>query len=325
MNIKPLSEIISRANALKEKQYIIYRSFITKYTGELIPLLLKLKEADPEFAVDDANPEYTVVHLRYIKYRTGIRYLGRFINGITINLKEKEPLKAIKLWWGCYEDADNITQYTDDGYCGEESEERIGTVQISPFFLNEFRNLIKALKPYFKNLKVYPEYNDLLKKVLEPCDADKIDEQVFEESLEDIWIYFDTLISEHKEYDKNAKKHFLMLPDGINIRFRGRFHNCITSDTVSVSLGYVKNIQRQSVEDSLYHDIYTCKYDEGKYSKESYQLLHEYSLDITDELIETIQALKAIKETCEEELLNGSLSYIHESEVIHQKTFNRFS
>ena len=103
---------------------------------------------------------------------------------------------------------------------------------------------------------------------------DKINE--LNETL-DLYLHYEVLKTV-KGYDEKSKKHFVLLPDNLSIRYKGRFHNCLTIDNYSHSLGYLQ-FRQFIAEEGYNQDPYTVGDDFDRYLPCQYKLLHEVALN----------------------------------------------
>ena len=219
------------------------------------------------------------INLRY-ECHIGIRYCGRFVNVIKV-LKDVNivAIQRISLGYVSYErEPDNFSMtncFSDDSYFGEKAEERYDFINIV-YDWDNFENLLKSLKPFFSRLS--RSYDEMIKEInSEAKTLSKLEDEIskLNEKLE---FYISGVIKRHDRYDKNNRKHFIMLPDNLSIRYKGRFHNCIVLDCYSHSLGYLQ-FRQFFAEEGYNKDPYTVGDDFGRYLPCDYKLLHEVSLN----------------------------------------------
>lgn len=240
-----------------------------------------LESSKPYFhwtVCDDLDNELWI-NLRY-ECHIGIRYCGRFVNVIKV-LKDVNiaAIQRISLGYVSYErEPDNFSMtncFSDDSYFGEKAEERYDFINIV-YDWDNFENLLKSLKPFFSRLS--RSYDEMMKEInSEAKTLSKLEHEISKLN-EELEFYISGVIKTHDRYDKNSRKHFIMLPDNLSIRYKGRFHNCIVLDCYSHSLGYLQF--RQFFADEGYNkDPYTVGDDFGRYLPCDYKLLHEVSLN----------------------------------------------
>lgn len=269
-----------------EDFYSLYGNFenerekvIQSACEKLIGLLELLKPHYHWTICDDRDNELWI-NLRY-KCRIGIRYCGRFVNVIKV-LKDvnKPAIQRISIGYVSYEDEIDdfeITNcFSDDSYFGEKAEERYGFINIV-YDWDNFEYLLNSLKPFFA--PVASTYEVMMAEINKEGKAmsdleDKINE--LNETL-DLYLHYEVLKTV-KGYDEKSKKHFVLLPDNLSIRYKGRFHNCLTIDNYSHSLGYLQ-FKQFIAEEGYNNDPYTVGNDFDRYLPCEYKLLHEVSLN----------------------------------------------
>ena len=219
------------------------------------------------------------INLRY-ECHIGIRYCGRFVNVIKV-LKDVNivAIQRISLGYVSYErEPDNFSMtncFSDDSYFGEKAEERYDFINIV-YDWDNFENLLKSLKPFFSRLS--RSYDEMIKEInSEAKTLSKLEDEISKLN-EELEFYISGVIKRHDRYDKNNRKHFIMLPDNLSIRYKGRFHNCIVLDCYSHSLGYLQ-FRQFFAEEGYNKDPYTVGDDFGRYLPCDYKLLHEVSLN----------------------------------------------
>lgn len=246
---------------------------------KLVVLLESLKPHYHWTVCDDFDNELWI-NLRY-ECHVGIRYCGRFINYIKVHKDKSKPaIQRLSVGYAAYEDEVDDFEwancYPDDTYFGEKAEQRYGEWGILEDWGN-FENLLKSLKPFFA--PVASTYEAMMveirneRKVMADL-QDKID--YLNEEL-DLYLHYD-ILKTVKGYDKKSKKHFVLLPDNLSIRYKGRFHNCLTFDNYSHSLGYMQ-FKQFVAEEGYIQDPYTVGDDFDRYLPGDYKLLHEVALN----------------------------------------------
>ena len=157
----------------------------------------------------------------------------------------------------------------------KKAEERYDFINIAYDWEN-FRHLLESLKPFFS--PVSSSYGEVMKEIQSAAkQMSKLDDEISELN-EDFEFYLTDVIKKADRYDKNNRKHFIMLPDNLSIRYKGRFHNCIVVDSYSHSLGYIQ-FRQFIAEEGYNNDPYTVGDDFDRYLPCDYKLLHEVSLN----------------------------------------------
>lgn len=253
----------------------VIRSACEKLVG-----LLESSKSHFHWTVCDDQDKELWINLRY-ECHIGIRYCGRFVNVIKV-LKDvnKAAIERISLGYVSYEDEpDNFGMtncFSDDSYFGEKAEERYGFINIV-YDWDNFEYLLNSLKPFFA--PVASTYEVMMAEINKEGKAmsdleDKINE--LNETL-DLYLHYEVLKTV-KGYDEKSKKHFVLLPDNLSIRYKGRFHNCLTIDNYSHSLGYLQ-FRQFIAEEGYNQDPYTVGDDFDRYLPCQYKLLHEVALN----------------------------------------------
>lgn len=263
------------------------------------------------------------INLRYI-CRVGIRYCGMFVNMIRIyNDNTLKASERIKLTYASYEDEEDFDYaqcFPDDMYFGEKADERIPEISIK-YDWDNFYNLVTSLRPFFLTTKLEEDYNNALKRIIaKEKELQRLEDDIsiINEKLE---FYLGDIFVRNCAFDKTKKKHFLMLPENISIRYRGKFHNCLTKDRYAISLGYIK-YSTHLCEEGYNQDPYTVGNDFDRYIQKDMQLMHECSLNsYCNSHIELRNALEDLMFLCGEDLekLNSD-NYVNESQVDYVKT-----
>ena len=259
------------------------------------------------------------IYLGY-EHHFGIRYCGRFVNVIKV-LKDvnKAAIQRISLGYISSEDElDDFGRFPDDSYYGEKAEERCDFINIAYDWEN-FRHLLESLKPFFSS--VSSSYGEMLKEIQSAAkQMSKLDDKISELN-EDLYFYLIDVIEKVKRYDKNNRKHFIMLPDNLSIRYKGRFHNCIVMDNYSHSLGYIQ-FRQFVAEEGYNNDPYTVGDDFDRYLPCDYKLLHEVSLNsYHNGYLQFGRALQDLIFLCGENLERLSeCQYLKQDEVVFTKS-----
>ena len=189
---------------------------------------------------------------------------------------------------------------------------------------DNFINLIESLKPFFTNINDQAEedyclmckdirdyHNQLCKDI-----NNRID--ILGEDIED---YFNRVFESSILYDKKCRKHFIMLPNNLSLRYKGRFHNCIVRDYYSTSLGFIKQ-QNFIGEEGYRQDYYTVENDFNRYEEKEFLLVHESSLNCFNE---GFYELKSVLRDLifiygKEDIRSKDLKYIHSRKVSFKHT-----
>ena len=259
--------------------YELERAKVIRSACEKLVGLLESSKPYFHWTVCDDLDNELWINLRY-ECHIGIRYCGRFVNVIKV-LKDVNivAIQRISLGYVSYErEPDNFSMtncFSDDSYFGEKAEERYDFINIV-YDWDNFENLLKSLKPFFSRLS--RSYDEMIKEInSEAKTLSKLEDEIskLNEKLE---FYISGVIKRHDRYDKNNRKHFIMLPDNLSIRYKGRFHNCIVLDCYSHSLGYLQ-FRQFFAEEGYNKDPYTVGDDFGRYLPCDYKLLHEVSLN----------------------------------------------
>ena len=257
--------------------YETERAKVIQFACEKLVGLLESLKPDYHWTLDNA----LWIYLGH-EHHVGIRYCGRFVNVIKV-LKDvnKAAIQRISLGYLSYEYEDEIEDFdigngfSDDSYFGEKAEERYDFINIA-YDWGNFRHLLESLKPFFS--PVSSSYGEMMKEILSAeKQMSKLDDEISELN-EDFYFYLKDVIKKVDRYDKNNRKHFIMLPDNLSIRYKGRFHNCIVMDNYSHSLGYIQ-FRRFIAEEGYNNDPYTVGDDFDRYLPCDYKLLHEVSLN----------------------------------------------
>lgn len=325
MNFKELQEQAQKAISI----YTDARSKAIAYACDrLVPVLEKLSDTfSDETIVDRYDPNDIWINLRYIA-PLGIRYCGRFINIIAINNdKSIRPIYRLQFLFANYESYDDLCSaqcYPDDTYFGEAADERYDRIGVMPDWEN-LVSLIKQLEVYFINTSLQKDYEEMERDILDSQEAQAVVATDLNACSvnEEIELFFRDLFKTLDFYNPRNKKHFLKFPEGVSIRYRGKFHNCLVLDDYSLSLGYIQH-NHMIQEEGYSQDPYTVSHDFDRYfgSDYSYNLLHELSLTrYPSNDYEFLRALRCLSFIFGEDLerANGSL-YLNASSVKYIKT-----
>lgn len=249
---------------------------------KLIIMLNALKGKYPFPQIQDeysfAKDNTWAINLRYIA-RIGIRYCGQFINMIIVSKNDKGPAsERIRLTYASYEDGNDQRNecYPDDMYFGEKADSKYGEITIE-YDWDNFWNLLCSLKPFFENVNMGNMYGLMLNEISEESrKMSRIESDITELIGENMVFYMQDVFRRNDRYEKNNKKHIIMLPNNLSIRFKGKFHNCLILDNYAFSLGFIQD-QKYIAEECYNQDPYTTADDFTRYLKEQYKLLHEVS------------------------------------------------
>lgn len=282
MTLKDLHEQLKSLN----RELCNSQAQVIEYGCEkLIRLLSQFAEYHDIPIISKENDGDVWINLRYI-CRIGIRYCGHFINTIIIKSDESKGARdRIKLTYASYEDEEDFEScacYNCDSYFGKTGD-AIPYIGILNDWKN-FRNLIESLEPFFAvSGKLHEDFQNTLQNIKHNYQKEtyKIQDKLnmLQEDIDD---YFNKIFKRFKEYDRKRKKHFIILPNNLSIRYHGRFHNCIVKDDYSISLGFIKK-QDFFPEEGYRKDEYTVENDFGRYNDDTYSLLHETSLNLYHE------------------------------------------
>lgn len=265
------------------------------------------------------------INLRYLCH-IGIRYCGYFVNTILINKDvTRKAQDRITLTFASYEDDESFMycdNYNHDEYYGEKGDS-IEDIPIMNDWDN-FINLIESLKPFFTNINDQAEEDyrlmckdirDYHKQLFKDIN-NRID--ILGEDIED---YFNRVFESSILYDKKCRKHFIMLPNNLSLRYKGRFHNCIVRDDYSISLGFIKQ-QNFIGEEGYRQDYYTVENDFNRYEEKEFLLVHESSLNFYNEGFYQLKSVlrELIFIYGKEDIRSKDLKYIHSRKVSFKHT-----
>ena len=278
-----LLEIKDKYQALHMQYYEELIKVIESGCNKLIIMLNSLKGKYPFPLIEEEygfrSDNCWAINLRYIS-RIGIRYCGQFINMIIISKNDKgNASERIRLTFASYEDDCDFKNvcYPDDMYFGEAADCRYKEMTIQ-YDWNNFWNLLNSLKPFFENAGTPNMYELMLCEISEESVLLRDKENQIDELCEDLESYINDVFSRRKEYVTKNRKHFILLPNNLSIRYKGKFHNCIIEDDYSISLGYIQ--QNQYIAEECYNqDPYTVNDDFARYIPGEYKLSHEVSLN----------------------------------------------
>ena len=319
---KKLSEITDH---LAEQVKLFHRECVesvNRWTEKLIPVLLSVRDIN-------WDETHATVRLDYIKSHLAIRYCGIFFNMFIIDLDENygHAAKRVKLMYA-YDEGDlTDEQYKDDGYGGEIAHSNIPELYIEEDDIFNFQQLVFNLEPFLRNSDKKEEYEILKKEIINENKArDVLYYDVLNECQEMIDDYFCSIFNRYIENHgikafKENKKHFILFPYDIGIRYRGHFHNCLVKDDYCYSLGYLKTDYTDCCEEDYFNDPYTINYDASRYNSEKYQLIHEKGLILDHKNHwNVLQALSSIVYLYEDKLNNLDCKYISANDVNYKKT-----
>lgn len=267
MTLKEIHNEYKRINSALAKET---KRLIDSACEELLPMLLAIEtESDfPSYVFDDFDEKR--FHIRYL-CRIAIRYCGTFVNTIWISKDEtKTARERISLTYISYEDDDEdcFRQgriYPDDGYFGEKADESIRIINIVYDYKN-FIGLLESLLPFFRKTRMKDKYETFFRKYNVSYEESKL----ITDNYIDYIIDLDDLEREIKEYFKKIgyyvndyieifdteKFYFIKIPNGLSVRYKGRFHNYIIISN-NTELAYIKDPFSERKEYGYNEDIYT--------------------------------------------------------------------
>ena len=307
---KSLMPLIEEYRKLLDGMDASYRKIIGKFKKDLIPLLCGLYDeynpsALPRHEVLDQRKECTV-DLRDIKPGLAIRFCGRFYNRMEIDLNDAG---IITFAYGITEDNDIPEErFNTDCYTGPQA--IYHTMYLRHADIRNVMSLARQLTVYFAESDYLHEYCNIKNELIEA--VEKVDKEPLNELKYYINGFLVNLIKQHCNYDESQFMHCLRLPDGINIRYYGRYCNCIITEGLRTSLGYLRN-NRDYLNEQMYgNDGYTSKYVAGG---RHYQLLHYTPLGNHSEQEHTYKALMALSRTCVSPIDIDEFDYVLEDDI----------
>ena len=307
---KSLMPLLSEYSGLLDNVQAQYRKIIGNYEKALIPLLCGLYDeynfSDlPCLEVLNQQREY-VIDLRNIKPDLAIRFCGRFYNMMEIDSNDGG---IITFAYGITEDSDIPEErFNTDCYTGEQA--IYHTMYLRHADIRNVMNLAKQFTVYFAESDHFYEYCNIKNELIEA--VEKVDKEPLNELEYYINGFLVNLIKLHCNYDESQFMHCLRLPDGINIRYYGRYCNCIITEGLRTSLGYLRNNRNYLNEQMYGNDGYTSKYIAGgRY----YQLLHSTPLGNHSDQEHTYNALMALSRTCVCPIDIDGFDYVPEDDI----------
>ena len=276
--------------------------FITESSEKLLQCLLKL-----EFTKE--TEDFYIFHFPQAGY-PAIRVFGHFLNAIKVYKKEMAPIYRISLchYPDPHVDANRTVRADEYHMLIKEYEKFLPTTNIRAYL-----ETIKSLRTIFIGTKHLDEYEKFLEEVKKES-----------ESLQDWALSFDNctttienilreLFKGHEDYDNNAGGFFIF-PDNAVIRYRGFYHNCIGYDGYSVSLGYIKESNKNYYlsEESFNVDSYTTMDDENRYITVDKCIIQNLtSLEVSmGTLTETVHVLDIIDKLYKDMLKKGEMFFV---------------
>lgn len=292
------SSLCDRMKAASSKYSDARNKAISSACDKLVPMLERLAGYYKEPEVDRLDAEETWINLRYIA-ALGIRYCGQFVNIISINNDTSlEAINRLGFLYANYESHDDFTSakiFPDDTYFGEAADERYQKFGVMKDWDN-FEKLVKQLGVYYMNSPLSKEYEALKQDILHSPEAKELYAADMDATsvAEDIELFFRDFFRKFNDYNPNCMKHFMLFPENVSVRYRGKFHNCLLIDNYSLSLGYFQ--RSEAIQEEGYNqDPYTICHDFDRYIDEPFVLLHETSLTrYAENDHEYLRALKCI-------------------------------
>ena len=310
---KSLMPLIEEYRKLLDGMDASYRKIIGKFKKDLIPLLCGLYDeynpsALPRLEVLDQHRVCTV-DLRDIKPGLAIRFCGRFFNMLEIDSKDEG---IITLGYGITEDDDIPEERFDtDCYVGQQAIRHAMYLEHA-----DIRNVVsfaRQLSVYFEGSEHFHEYCKIKNELFEA--ADKVDREPLDDLEYTINAFLVNLVKQHCSYDETQEMHYLKLPDGISIRYYGRYCNCLITKGLRIWLGYLRSNSNFLNEEMYGNDGYTSKrMAEDRY----YQLLHSTPLGGQTDKEHTFKALVALKSTCASPIDIDVFDYVPEEDILKQ-------
>lgn len=307
---KSLMPLIGEYRKILDGMNASYQTIIRKFEKDLIPLLCALYDeydsiGRPHLEILNKERE-CVIDLRHIKHKLAIRFCGRFYNMMEIDSKDGG---IITFAYGVTEDNDIPEErFNTDCYTGEQA--IYHTMYLRHADIRNVMSLARQLTVYFAESDYLHEYCNIKNELIEA--VEKVDKEPLNELEYYIKGFLVNLIKQHCNYNESQFMHCLRLPDGINIRYYGRYCNCIITEGLRTSLGYLRNNRGYLNEQMYGNDGYTSKYVAGgKY----YQLLHSTPLGDHSDQEHTYEALMALSCTCVTPIDIDEFDYVLEDDI----------
>lgn len=307
---KSLMPLIKEYRKLLDGMDASYKKIIGKFKKDLIPLLCGLYDeynpsALPRFEVLDQRRECTV-DLRDIKPGLAIRFCGRFFNMVEIDSNDEG---IITLGYGITEDDDIPEERFDtDCYVGQQAIRH--TMYLEHADIRNVVSFAKQLSVYFEGSEHFYKYCKIKNELFEA--ADKVDREPLNDLEYAINGFLVNLIKQHCNYNESQEKHYLLLPDGINIRYYGRYCNCLFTKGFRLSLGYLRSNSGYLNEEMYGNDGYTSeRTTENTY----YHLLHSTPLGAQTYKEQVYNGLMALMRTCGSPIDIDEFEYVLEDDI----------
>ena len=276
--------------------------FITESSEKLLQYLLKLK-------FNKETEEYYLFQFPQGGY-PAIRVFGHFLNAIKIYKMEMAPIYRIRLCHYPDSPADiNRTIRADEYHLLiKEYEKFIPTTNIRAYL--ETINSLRTIFIGTEHLNEYENFINEAKKESESLQNWALGLSNCSTTIEEA---FRELFKGHEDYDDKTGGFFIF-PDNAVIRYRGFYHNCIGYDGYSVSLGYIKEPDKNYYlpEESFNVDSYTVMDDENRYITVDRCIIQNLiSLEISlGTLTETVHVLDIIDRLYRDMLQKGELYFV---------------
>lgn len=307
---KSLMPLIDEYRKILDGMNASYKTIIRKFEEDLIPLLCGLYDeynssALPRLEMLNQQKE-CVIDLRDIKPDLAIRFCGRFYNMIEIDSNDGG---IVTFTYGVTEDNDIPKErFNTDCYTSEQA--IYHTMYLRHADIRNVMNIARQLTTYFIESDHFYEYCNIKNELIEA--VEKVDKEPLNELMYYINGFLVNLIKQHCNYDESQFMHCLRLPEGINIRYYGRYCNCIITGGLRTSLGYLRN-NRDYLNEQMYgNDGYTSKYVAGS---RYYQLLHSTPLGNHSDQEHTYKALMALSRTCDNPIDIDEFDYVLEDDI----------
>lgn len=287
-----------------------YRTIIRKFEKELIPLLCCLYDeynssALPRQEMLNQQRE-CVIDLRNIKPDLAIRFCGRFYNMMEIDSNDGG---IITFAYGITEDNDIPKErFNTDCYTGQQAIYQ--TMYLRHADIHNVMNLTRQLIVYFAESDYLHEYCSIKNELIES--VEKVDKEPLNELEYYIHSFLLNLIKQHCNYDKSQFMHCLRLPDEINIRYYGRYCNCLVTKGLRSSLGYLRSNSGYLNEEMYGNDGYTSK---RTADNTYYRLLHSTPLGGQTDKEQVYKGLMALNRTCASPIDIDEFEYVLEEDI----------
>lgn len=307
---KSLMPLLSEYRKILDGINISYKSIIRKFENDLIPLLCGLYDeynssALPRQEMLNQQRE-CVIDLRDIKPDLAIRFCGRFYNMMEIDTNDGG---IITFAYGITEDNDIPEErFKTDCYTGEQA--IYHTMYLRHADIRNIMSLARQLTVYFAESDYLHEYCNIKNELIEA--VEKIDKEPLNELEYCINGFLVNLIKLHCNYNESQEKHYLLLPDGINIRYYGRYCNCLVTKGLRLSLGYLRSNSGYLNEEMYGNDGYTS---ERTAENTYYHLLHSTPLGGQTGKKQVYKGLMALMRTCVSPIDIDDFEYVLEEDI----------